>query len=77
MNPMNIFEAFQSKAAKKGLLLGIGEMFFQQFSGVNTMIFYTTLIFEVSQSVLYYILIEYNATTDISIEIKVSVQISR
>ncbi|XP_065222917.1 facilitated trehalose transporter Tret1-like isoform X2 [Planococcus citri] len=39
-------QAFQTKAAKRGLLIGIGAMFFQQFSGCNAVIFYTKSIFQ-------------------------------
>lgn len=41
-------QAFQTKAAKRGLLIGLGVMFFQQFSGCNAVIFYTKSIFQVN-----------------------------
>jgi len=39
-------QAIQSKAAKKALLICFGLMLFQQFSGVNAVIFFMTTIFE-------------------------------
>jgi len=41
-------EAFRTPEAKKGLMVAFGLMFFQQLSGINAVIFYTTSIFEVS-----------------------------
>lgn len=35
-----------NKASRMGLICGLGLMFFQQFSGVNAVIFYTTNIFQ-------------------------------
>jgi SP family facilitated glucose transporter-like MFS transporter 8 len=43
-----ITKAFRTAAAKKGLMIAFGLMIFQQLSGVNAVIFYTTDIFEVS-----------------------------
>lgn len=39
-------QAFQTTAAKRGLVIGLGVMFLQQFSGCNAVIFYTKSIFE-------------------------------
>lgn len=41
-----MLEAFSSKAAKRGLIIGLGIMGFQQLSGINSVIFYTTQIFQ-------------------------------
>lgn len=41
-----LLEAFASKAAKRGLIIGLGIMAFQQLSGINSVIFYTTQIFQ-------------------------------
>ncbi|CAH0395326.1 unnamed protein product [Bemisia tabaci] len=38
--------AIRSPAAVKGLIIGLGVMFFQQFSGVNAVIFYAASIFK-------------------------------
>jgi len=40
-----ILEAFSTTPAKRGLIIGLGVMAFQQLSGVNSVIFYTTKIF--------------------------------
>jgi SP family facilitated glucose transporter-like MFS transporter 8 len=45
---LSITEAFRRVEAKKGLMIAFGLMIFQQLSGVNAVIFYTTNIFEVS-----------------------------
>jgi facilitated trehalose transporter len=50
------FELF-SKSHIKPLLISLGLMFFQQMSGINAVVFYTVMIFEVSKfifSVLYF-----------------------
>nr|XP_018902336.1 PREDICTED: facilitated trehalose transporter Tret1-2 homolog isoform X1 [Bemisia tabaci] len=44
--------AIRSKAAKKGFVIGLGIMFFQQFSGINAVIFYTTQIFQSAGSTI-------------------------
>lgn len=44
-----VMEAFQTRSAKRCLFLGLGLMIFQQFSGVNAVIFYSTSIFNVIQ----------------------------
>lgn len=44
----SLTEAFTTKAAKKGLLLALSIMVFQQFSGINAVIFYASKIFTVS-----------------------------
>jgi hypothetical protein len=43
-------QAFSTTEAKKGLMIALGLMFFQQLSGINVVIFYTTQIFEVSMT---------------------------
>ncbi|PSN36458.1 hypothetical protein C0J52_18340 [Blattella germanica] len=45
-------QAFSSKASKKALFIGFGLMIFQQLSGVNAVIFYTTKIFEAAGSTM-------------------------
>jgi len=45
---LSFFKAFKTKEAKKGLMVAFGLMIFQQLSGINAVIFYTTDIFEVS-----------------------------
>jgi len=47
---VSFLEAFQTTAAKKGLMIALGLMFFQQLSGINAVTFYTTSIFEVSMT---------------------------
>ncbi|KAG8243821.1 hypothetical protein J6590_038301 [Homalodisca vitripennis] len=42
---VTILEGFSTTAAKKALVIGIGVMVFQQLSGINSVIFYTTSIF--------------------------------
>ncbi|XP_022900739.1 facilitated trehalose transporter Tret1-like [Onthophagus taurus] len=41
----NLRDLFTSKANRKAVLSGVGIMFFQQFSGINAVIFYTGAIF--------------------------------
>lgn len=38
-------QAFTTPSAKRGLVIGLGVMFFQQFSGINAVIFYASSIF--------------------------------
>lgn len=45
---LSVIKAFSTTEAKKGLMIAFGLMFFQQLSGVNAVIFYTTGIFKVS-----------------------------
>jgi len=47
---VSFLEAFKTTAAKKGLMVAFGLMIFQQLSGINAVIFYTTSIFEVSMT---------------------------
>ena len=46
----SLMKAFRTREAKKGLMISFGLMLFQQLSGVNAVIFYTTNIFEVSMT---------------------------
>jgi len=46
----SLVEAFRTPEAKKGLMVAFGLMFFQQLSGINAVIFYTTSIFEAAGS---------------------------
>jgi heme A synthase len=41
-------QAFRTTEAKRGLMIAFGLMIFQQLSGINAVIFYSTQIFEVS-----------------------------
>lgn len=43
---LSFTEAFRTREAKKGLMIAFGLMIFQQLSGVNAVIFYTTRIFK-------------------------------
>ncbi|KAJ1524856.1 hypothetical protein ONE63_009723 [Megalurothrips usitatus] len=47
-----ITEAFSTTAAKKGLFLALSVMIFQQFSGINAVIFFSAQIFEAAHSTL-------------------------
>lgn len=44
-NTASLGEALRSRAAKKGILIALCSMFFQQLSGINSVIFYSTSIF--------------------------------
>lgn len=46
-NKVSFAENFKLKATKRALLIGFGVMFFQQASGINVVVFYSTFIFEV------------------------------
>lgn len=41
----NILKALRKKSSRKAMLISFGLMFFQQLSGINVVIFYTTAIF--------------------------------
>lgn len=41
----NVREALKRKSSKKAILISFGLMFFQQLSGINAVIFYTSTIF--------------------------------
>ncbi|CAH1405453.1 unnamed protein product [Nezara viridula] len=45
-------EAFSSTPAKRGLIIGLGVMFFQQLSGINSVIFYSADIFKAAGSTM-------------------------
>ena len=47
---LSFLEAFKTTEAKKGLMVAFGLMIFQQLSGINAVIFFTTDIFEVSMT---------------------------
>jgi len=49
---MSFLEAFKTTEAKKGLMVAFGLMIFQQLSGINAVIFFTTSIFEAAGSEL-------------------------
>ncbi|XP_021923674.1 facilitated trehalose transporter Tret1-like isoform X2 [Zootermopsis nevadensis] len=49
---LSITQAFRTTEAKKGLMVAFGLMIFQQLSGVNAVIFYTTDIFRSAGSTL-------------------------
>lgn len=46
----SIFDLIRSPATRRAMLATLGSMFFQQMSGINAVIFYTTTIFEESGS---------------------------
>ena len=47
-NNLSTKEALSRPASKRALVISFGLMFFQQMSGINAVIFYTTDIFKVS-----------------------------
>lgn len=47
-NKLSLREAFSKRSSIRALIIGFGVMFFQQASGINVIIFYATLIFDVS-----------------------------
>lgn len=49
-NNVSFFETLKKRSTKHALAIGFGTMFFQQASGINVVLFYTTFIFAVSQS---------------------------
>lgn len=51
-SPISVRDSLRKKATKKGILISFGLMFFQQFSGINAVIFYTGGIFEQAGSTL-------------------------
>lgn len=51
-NKVGIKDLFSSRANKKAIISGIGIMIFQQFSGINAVIFYTVTIFKSAGSSL-------------------------
>ncbi|GJQ75914.1 hypothetical protein Trydic_g17974 [Trypoxylus dichotomus] len=51
-NKAGIKDLFSSRANKKAIISGIGIMIFQQFSGINAVIFYTVTIFKSAGSAL-------------------------
>lgn len=51
-NKVSFGEVLKRKAAKRALFIGFGLMFFQQVSGINVVIFYSTDIFEVRKELL-------------------------
>lgn len=46
-NKSSYFEILSQKATQRALFIGFGLMFFQQTSGINVVLFYTTFIFKV------------------------------
>ncbi|GJQ75915.1 hypothetical protein Trydic_g17975 [Trypoxylus dichotomus] len=51
-NKAGIKDLFASRANRKAIISGIGIMIFQQFSGINAVIFYTVTIFQSAGSAL-------------------------
>ncbi|KAI4461916.1 sugar transporter [Holotrichia oblita] len=51
-NKAGIKDLFASRANKKAIISGVGIMIFQQFSGINAVIFYTVMIFKSAGSSL-------------------------
>lgn len=48
----SVFDLVRTRASKMALLASFGGMFFQQMSGINAVIFYTTTIFQASGSAM-------------------------
>ena len=46
-NKVSLKDAMMKRAAIKAMIISFGLMFFQQMSGINAVIFYTTDIFQV------------------------------
>lgn len=46
-------EILKRRATQRALLIGFGLMFFQQFSGINVVVFYSTFIFEVIFNIIF------------------------
>jgi len=46
----SVFDLVRTRASRMALLASFGGMFFQQMSGINAVIFYTTPIFQASGS---------------------------
>lgn len=44
-NTTSLFEALRNRSARKAIIIALGSMFFQQFSGINSVIFYSSDIF--------------------------------
>lgn len=51
-NSVSFGEAMRTRAAKRGLIIGFGLMFFQQLSGVNAFIFYAGAIFKTASDTI-------------------------
>lgn len=49
-NKMTFGQIFSRKASQRALMIGFGLMFFQQVSGINIVIFYSTIIFEATDT---------------------------
>lgn len=51
-NPISFMQSWKKKATKKAFLISFGLMFFQQFSGINAIIFFTSKIFKAAGAAL-------------------------
>jgi len=47
---ISLKEAFSKRESKRALAIGFGSMVFQQFSGINIVIFYATVIFQAAET---------------------------